>query len=52
MLAKNRANFERDREGMTVAEEEEYEKQAEQAVFRIRILEERHAYHEEQSLKR
>ncbi|KAG0577341.1 hypothetical protein M758_5G142800 [Ceratodon purpureus] len=51
-LARNRANFERDREGMTVAEEEEYEKATEQAVFRIRILEERHAYHEEQSLKR
>lgn len=51
-LAKARANFERDREGMTVAEEEEYEKACEQAVFRIRILEERQAYHEEQSLKK
>ncbi|XP_073387425.1 dynein regulatory complex subunit 7 isoform X5 [Physcomitrium patens] len=51
-LAKARANYERDREGMTVAEEEEYEKSCEQAIFRIRILEERHAYHEEQSLKR
>jgi hypothetical protein len=52
MLAKNRANFERDREGMTAAEEEEYEKACERAQFRIRILEERNAYHEEQSLKR
>jgi hypothetical protein len=52
MLAKRRANFERDREGMTVAEEEDYEKYCEEAVFRIRILEERHAYHEIQSLKK
>ncbi|CAK9197764.1 unnamed protein product [Sphagnum troendelagicum] len=52
MLAKRRANFERDREGMTVAEEEQYENYCEQTVFRIRILEERHAYHEAKALEK
>jgi hypothetical protein len=52
MLAKRRANFERDREGMTVAEEEQYENYCEQTMFRIRILEERHAYHEAKALEK
>ncbi|KAJ7564854.1 hypothetical protein O6H91_02G036500 [Diphasiastrum complanatum] len=51
-LAKRRANFERDREQMTVEEVEKQEQMCEDAVFRIRILERRAKEHEEQAIKK
>ncbi|EFJ23290.1 flagella associated protein 50 [Selaginella moellendorffii] len=51
-LAKRRANFERDREQMTVDEVEKYEQDCETAVFRIRILEKRAKEHEQSALRK
>eukprot|EP00899_Mesostigma_viride_P013144 jgi/Mesvir1/21830/Mv04215-RA.1 len=49
-LAKRQANFARDRDQMSRAEEEEYEKACEESMFRIHILEQRLKRHEEQAL--
>ncbi|KAH7425775.1 hypothetical protein KP509_11G070000 [Ceratopteris richardii] len=51
-LAKRRTNFERDREQMTVEDEETYNLDCENALFRIRILELRAKQHEEEALKK
>ncbi|KAI5079565.1 hypothetical protein GOP47_0005044 [Adiantum capillus-veneris] len=51
-LSKRRANFERDREQMTVEDEETYNLDCENALFRIRILEFRAKQHEEEALKK
>ncbi|KXZ51889.1 hypothetical protein GPECTOR_11g323 [Gonium pectorale] len=49
-LAKRQQNFHRDRDQMSAAEEEEYERQTEESMFRIHILERRLRRHEEQAL--
>ncbi|EFJ52641.1 hypothetical protein VOLCADRAFT_102618 [Volvox carteri f. nagariensis] len=49
-LAKRQQTFHRDRDQMTAAEEEEYERQTEESMFRIHILERRLRRHEEQAL--
>lgn len=51
-LAKRRTNFERDREQMTVEDEETYNQDCENALFRIRILELRAKLHEEEAMKK
>jgi len=51
-LAKRQANFQRDRDQMTRAEEEEYERACEESMFRIHILEQRLKRHEEQALQK
>ncbi|KAK3273495.1 hypothetical protein CYMTET_18285 [Cymbomonas tetramitiformis] len=51
-LAKRQANFQRDRDQMTRAEEEEYERAREESIFRIHILEQRLKRHEEQALQK
>ncbi|GLI65995.1 hypothetical protein VaNZ11_009689 [Volvox africanus] len=49
-LAKRQQTFHRDRDQMTATEEEEYERQTEESMFRIHILERRLRRHEEQAL--
>ncbi|GLC33992.1 Dynein regulatory complex subunit 7 [Pleodorina starrii] len=49
-LAKRQQTFHRDRDQMTASEEEEYERQTEESMFRIHILERRLRRHEEQAL--
>ncbi|GFR42728.1 hypothetical protein Agub_g3646 [Astrephomene gubernaculifera] len=49
-LAKRQQNFHRDRDQMSASEEEEYERQTEESMFRIHILERRLRRHEEQAL--
>ncbi|KAL6761433.1 hypothetical protein V8C86DRAFT_3131553 [Haematococcus lacustris] len=49
-LAKRQQNYQRDRDQMTVEEEEEYERAVEESMFRIHILEKRLKRHEEQAL--
>ncbi|MCO5551284.1 hypothetical protein L7F22_004783 [Adiantum nelumboides] len=51
-LSKRRANFERDREQMTVEDEETYNLDCDNALFRIRILEFRAKQHEDEALKK
>lgn len=51
-LAKRQANFQRDRDQMTRAEEEEYERACEESMFRIHILEQRLKRHEEAALSK
>eukprot|EP00951_Prasinocladus_malaysianus_P050443 scaffold680464_cov52-Prasinocladus_malaysianus.AAC.1 len=50
-LAKRQANFQRDRDQMSREDEEEYERQCEESMFRIHILEQRLKRHEEQALQ-
>lgn len=52
LLAKRQANFQRDRDTMNRHEEEEYERECDEAMFRIQILEQRLKRHEEQALQR
>lgn len=49
-LAKRQQTFHRDRDQMSAAEEEDYERQTEESMFRIHILERRLRRHEEQAL--
>ncbi|KAG2491059.1 hypothetical protein HYH03_010505 [Edaphochlamys debaryana] len=49
-LAKRQQNFHRDRDQMSAADEEDYERQTEESMFRIHILERRLRRHEEQAL--
>ena len=51
-LAKRQATFQRDRDTMSHAEEVDYETACEEALFRIRILEQRLMHHEEQALQK
>lgn len=51
-LAKRRANFERDKEQMSVEDEEEYNQACENALFRIRVLELRAKDHEGHALNK
>jgi hypothetical protein len=51
-LAKRQTNFQRDREQMSREDEEEYERQCEESMFRIHILEQRLKRHEEQALQK
>ena len=51
-LAKRQANFQRDRDQMSRAEEEEYDRACDESMFRIHILEQRLKRHEEQALQR
>jgi hypothetical protein len=51
-LAKRQANFQRDRDQMSRAEEEEYDRACDESMFRILILEQRLKRHEEQALQR
>ena len=51
-LAKRQQNFQRDRDQVGRAEEEEYERACEESMFRIHILEQRLIRHEEQALQR
>ena len=45
-LAKRQANFQRDRDQMSRAEEEDYDKACDESMFRIHILEQRLKRHE------
>lgn len=51
-LSKKQAAFQRNRDHLDKKEEEEYEKYCSDAMFRIQILEQRLARHEEQSLQK
>ena len=51
-LAKRQANFQRDRDQLSRAEEEEYERACEESMFRIHVLEQRLKRHEEQALQK
>ena len=51
-LAKRQANYQRDRDQMSRAEEEEYDRACDESMFRIHILEQRLKRHEEQALQR
>lgn len=51
-LARRQAAFARDRDALTPAEEEEYEKAADETTFRIGILQRRLARHEEAALQK
>ena len=52
LLAKRQVAFQRGREQMTRAEEEEFERQSEQIMFRIHILEQRIRRHGEQAIQK
>ncbi|CAG9466922.1 unnamed protein product [Pedinophyceae sp. YPF-701] len=49
-LQKKQANFQRDRDQMTREEEEEYEHNVEESMFRLHILEQRLKRHQEEAL--
>ena len=51
-LAKRQTTFQRDRDQMSRAEEEEYERSVEETLFRIHIFEQRLKRHEEQALQK
>jgi hypothetical protein len=51
-LARRQASYARDRDALTPAEEEEYEHAADEAAFRIGILQRRLARHEEAALQK
>lgn len=51
-LARRQQVFARDRDQMSAMEEEEYERAAQEALFRITILEKRLRRHEEQALRK
>lgn len=51
-LLRKQANYQRDRDIITREEEERYEKECEEAMFRIKILEQRLKRHEEESVSR